>query len=114
MNNAILLISCPDEKGITAQVSTFIYKNNGNIEHADQHIDNQTNTFFMRIEWALKNFSIKRENIAKEFSALAKKFDMRYSLTLRVLQFLLHATCTVCMIFCCAIRKGNCAAKYRL
>jgi len=84
MNSAILLISCPDKKGITAQVSTFIYKNNGNIEHADQHIDSQTNTFFMRIEWALKNFSIKRENIAKEFSVLAKKFNMRYSLNFSI------------------------------
>lgn len=82
MNRAILLISCPDQKGITAQVSTFIYKNNGNIEHADQHIDSQTNTFFMRIEWALDNFGIKRENISKEFSVLAKKFNMQYSLGL--------------------------------
>jgi len=81
MSSAILLISCPDQKGITAQVSNFIYKNNGNIEHADQHIDNQTNTFFMRIEWSLKNFSIPKESIAKEFSALAKKFSMHYSLS---------------------------------
>jgi formyltetrahydrofolate deformylase len=84
MNSAILLISCPDKKGITAQVSAFIYENNGNIEHADQHIDNQTNTFFMRIEWALKNFSIKRESIAKEFSTLAKKFNMHYSLSFSI------------------------------
>ncbi len=84
MNTAILLISCPDQKGITAQVSSFIYEHNGNIEHADQHIDDQTNTFFMRIEWALENFRIKRENIAKEFSALAKKFKMRYSLSFSI------------------------------
>ncbi len=84
MNTAILLISCPDQKGITAQVSSFIYEHNGNIEHADQHIDDQTNTFFMRIEWALENFRIKRENIAKEFSALAKKFKMHYSLSFSV------------------------------
>jgi formyltetrahydrofolate deformylase len=81
MNSAILLISCPDQKGITAQVSSFISKNNGNIEHADQHIDNQTNTFFMRIEWSLRNFSIPKESITKEFSALAKKFNMHYSLS---------------------------------
>lgn len=84
MNNAILLISCPDQKGITAQISNFIYKNNGNIEHADQHIDSQTNTFFMRIEWALKGFDIKKENIAKEFSTLARKFNMRYSLSFSI------------------------------
>ncbi|HIE35685.1 MAG TPA: ACT domain-containing protein, partial [Candidatus Omnitrophica bacterium] len=32
--NAILLISCPDKKGIVAQITNFIYENNGNIEHA--------------------------------------------------------------------------------
>lgn len=81
MNSAILLISCPDQKGITAQVSTFIYKNNGNIEHADQHIDSQTNTFFMRIEWALESFRIPKNKIASEFSKLASKFNMKYQLS---------------------------------
>lgn len=81
MNSAILLISCSDQKGITAQVSSFIYKNNGNIEHADQHIDNQTNTFFMRIEWSIKDFRIPKNKIASEFSKLALKFNMKYQLS---------------------------------
>ncbi|MFA5008856.1 MAG: formyltetrahydrofolate deformylase [Candidatus Omnitrophota bacterium] len=81
MDNAILLISCPDKKGITAQISNFIYTNNGNIEHADQHIDSQTNTFFMRIEWSLKNFAIPKDKIMEKLSPLAKKFDMHCSLS---------------------------------
>jgi formyltetrahydrofolate deformylase len=81
MNSAILLISCSDQKGITAQVSNFIYKNNGNIEHADQHIDSQTNTFFMRIEWSIKDFRIPKNKIASEFSKLASKFNMKYQLS---------------------------------
>lgn len=80
MNTAILLISCPDRKGITASITNFIYQNNGNIEHADQHIDFQTNTFFMRIEWALKDFSIPKKNIAEKFLLLANKFNMSWSL----------------------------------
>ena len=88
MINAILLISCPDQKGITASITNFVYKNNGNIEHADQHIDtstslsinSQSNTFFMRIEWSLKNFRISRDNISKSFAPLAKKFKMKWSL----------------------------------
>ncbi len=81
MQTAILLISCPDQKGITAKISNFIYQNNGNIEHADQHIDNQTNTFFMRIEWSLKGFRIPKEEITSEFSKLAIKFKMKYQLS---------------------------------
>ena len=80
MENAILLISCPDTKGIVAKVSNFIYQNNGNIEHADQHIDSETNTFFMRIEWSLKDFRIPKEKIAQKFSSLASEFKMEWNL----------------------------------
>ena len=80
MNTAILLISCPDKKGITAAITNFVYKNNGNIVHADQHIDDQSNTFFMRIEWQLRNFRIARQNLRGSFSPFAKKFKMHWSL----------------------------------
>lgn len=80
MKTAILLISCPDQKGITAGITQFIFTHKGNIEHADQHIDKQTNTFFMRIEWSLDNFSINRADISKEIQPLAKKFKMVWSL----------------------------------
>lgn len=80
MNTAILLISCPDQKGITASITDFIYKHQGNIEHADQHIDFQSNIFFMRIEWSLDNFNLPKEQISKEFSCLADKFKMNFSL----------------------------------
>ncbi len=80
MNTAILLISCPDQKGITASIANFVYKNNGNIQHADQHIDSESNTFFMRIEWSLEGFSIPNKEITNNFSTLAKKFNMEWSL----------------------------------
>jgi formyltetrahydrofolate deformylase len=78
--NAILLISCPDKKGIVAQITNFIYENNGNIEHADQHIDFQTKTFFMRIEWCLDDFRIPLQEIEKSFSFIFEKFNMKYFL----------------------------------
>jgi len=80
MNKAILLISCPDSKGITAAVTGFIASNNGNIIHADQHIDEQSNTFFMRIEWSLESFNITRENISDAFGLIAAKFFMTWQL----------------------------------
>ncbi len=80
MPNAILLISCPDKKGITAAVTDFIYKNDGNIEHADQHIDKESSTFFMRIEWALQGFKIAQGAIAKSFQPIAEKFSMAWNL----------------------------------
>lgn len=80
MNRAVLLISCPDKKGITSAVTTFVFQNNGNIVSADQHIDEQSNTFFMRIEWSLDDFKIKPEQIKMRFKPLADKFKMEWSL----------------------------------
>jgi formyltetrahydrofolate deformylase len=80
MGNAILLISCPDQKGITAAVTDFIFKHNGNIVSADQHIDEQTNTFFMRIEWSVNGFALEQDQIHPAFSLLAEKFQMQWSI----------------------------------
>ena len=80
MSTAILLISCRDQKGITANITNFIYNNSGNIEHADQHIDFESNTFFMRVEWALNEFAIPKNKISQEFLPLAQKFNMKWSL----------------------------------
>ena len=80
MANAILLISCPDQRGITASVTGFIYQHNGNIISADQHIDEQANTFFMRVEWSLDKFDLTRQKIAENFSPLASKFQMKWEL----------------------------------
>ncbi|MBF0571420.1 MAG: formyltetrahydrofolate deformylase [Candidatus Omnitrophica bacterium] len=81
MNHAILLISCRDQKGITAAVTSFIFHNQGNIVHADQHIDEQSNTFFMRIEWALDDFRLKREDIQPAFAVIANTFNMFWKLS---------------------------------
>ena len=82
MNHAILLISCPDQKGITAAVTGFVAQNNGNILHADQHIDEQTSTFFMRLEWDLTAFKMNPAEISKAFGLIADKFQMTWELHL--------------------------------
>ncbi|MDD5633876.1 MAG: formyltetrahydrofolate deformylase [Candidatus Omnitrophica bacterium] len=80
MNEAIMLITCPDKKGINASVTGFIYQNNGNIIHAEQHTDEQTNAFFMRIEWTLGNFAVQRDKIKEKFEPIAKKFNMKWGI----------------------------------
>jgi len=80
MAHAILLISCKDQKGITASVTNFVYDNGGNILHADQHIDEQTGTFFMRIEWDLSGFALDEAGIRKAFEGLAGRFAMEWEL----------------------------------
>ena len=80
MSTAILLISCPDRKGIVKEIASFIADNNGNIIHFDQHIDPQKGIFFARVEWDIKDFRVPRERIEEAFRPTAERFSMSYSL----------------------------------
>lgn len=62
-------IHCPDNKGIVATVSEFIYKNNGNITFLDQHVDALRQVFFMRTS-ELENFIIPDDKIDEYFATL--------------------------------------------
>jgi formyltetrahydrofolate deformylase len=78
--NAVLLLSCPDRKGLVARLSNFIFQNNGNILHADQHTSKSGKYFFMRIEWELNGFALSREEIPVVFAPLARQYDMKWDL----------------------------------
>ncbi|MDR3200839.1 MAG: formyltetrahydrofolate deformylase [Spirochaetales bacterium] len=75
-NKAILLFSCPDTRGIVAEVSHFIFTYNGNILYSDQHSDPETDTFFMRVEWDLAGFRIAEGKLRAAFEPIAEKFSM--------------------------------------
>jgi formyltetrahydrofolate deformylase len=80
-NSAILLMHCPDAKGIVAQVTAFINDNNGNIITLDEHVDRLDKTFYMRIEWELDGFLIPAPKIADFFSTLiAVRYNMTWSI----------------------------------
>lgn len=75
-NTAVLLISCPDKKGIVAAVANFLYKHNANILHADEHQDRELNLFFLRTEWDLTDFTLSKKEFENLFALLAKQFQM--------------------------------------
>jgi formyltetrahydrofolate deformylase len=79
MNTAVLLIDCPDAKGIVAEVSAFLYRHDANIIHADQHQDSLRNLFFMRVEWDLTDFDLPPDEFAAKFRPTAAKFSMRWT-----------------------------------
>jgi formyltetrahydrofolate deformylase len=78
--SAILLLSCPDRKGLVAAISDFVFRHNGNILHADEHADEGSNLFLMRVEFDPANFDIPLSDFAKHFSSIAEKFEMRWRL----------------------------------
>jgi formyltetrahydrofolate deformylase len=80
-HSAILLISCPDRKGLVASVTEFIFRNGGNIISLEQHVDRKERVFFMRLEWDLKDFDIPLEKFSECFqSDIAGKFGMQWKL----------------------------------
>ncbi len=77
---AVLLLSCADQKGLVAAVSDFLYRNDGNIIHADQHTDLEEGIFLQRVEWELEGFAIPREGMVDAFQPIAQRFGMTWSL----------------------------------
>jgi formyltetrahydrofolate deformylase len=81
-DSAVLLIDCPDRKGLVARVSGLLYQHGANILHADQHQDHDLGLFFMRVEWALDEpdrFDL--EGFQAAFQPLAAELEMRWQLT---------------------------------
>ncbi len=78
--SAILLVACPDQKGVVATISDFVFRHNGNILHADEHADEGSNLFLMRVEFDPADFDIDLSEFSKHFSAIATKFQMTWRL----------------------------------
>ena len=86
INTAILLVDCPDRKGIVAAIADFLYQHNANILHADQHQDRESQLFLMRIEWDLKDFNLEISEFSKHFTPIAQRFGMRWRLEQSVMR----------------------------
>jgi formyltetrahydrofolate deformylase len=79
-NTAVLLITCPDRKGIVAAVAEFLYRHDANILHADQHQDGERTLFLMRVEWDISGFALDLAEFPRRFAPLADRFEMRWRL----------------------------------
>ncbi len=84
-NSAILLVSCPDAKGEVATIADFVYRHGGNILHADEHADEESGLFLMRVEFDPKDFDIDLADKAladfgRHFAPIATRFQMKWRL----------------------------------
>jgi formyltetrahydrofolate deformylase len=78
--SAILLVSCPDSKGEVASIADFVYRHGGNILHADEHADEESGLFLMRVEFDPKDFDIPLGEFGKHFTPVADRFQMKWRL----------------------------------
>jgi len=93
-DSAVLLIDCPDRKGLVARVSGLLYEQGANILHADQHQDHDLGLSFMRVEWGLdgpaggdsdqrsgEGARFDLDGFKAAFAPLASELGMRWKLS---------------------------------
>ena len=78
----IALLHGPDQPGLVARVSGWIFARGGNILHADQHRDREAGIFFQRIEWVPTGAAGVAEREAAEFLAFAASLGMQVKVIL--------------------------------
>ncbi|WP_304177858.1 formyltetrahydrofolate deformylase [Phenylobacterium aquaticum] len=76
----ILTLSCPDQPGIVARVSTFLFERGCNILDAQQFDDEETGVFFMRVVFDLKAKDGDLDALSAEFAPMAQGFSMLWSI----------------------------------
>ncbi len=81
---AVLLLSCPDQRGVVAATAQFIAAHDGNIVNAEQHVDPGTGSgdamFYQRVEFELDGFGLDRNEIAEAFAPTAERLGMHVDL----------------------------------
>jgi formyltetrahydrofolate deformylase len=81
-NSAVLLVQCPDRKGLDATIADFIYRHDGNILHFEQHQAGEERFYLARVEWDLEGFRLKLDEFDEAFGPIAHKFGMNWSIAL--------------------------------
>ena len=66
---AVLLLTCPDARGIVAAVAEWLYRRGANIVEVDQHTDHHEGLFFQRVEFELDGFALTDDEVLPQFRA---------------------------------------------
>lgn len=75
-----MLLSCPDRKGLVSKISDFVFENGGNILSLDEHVDTDSATFFIRVVWDMKDFSLPEAMLPEQLAVLAGEIEADWSL----------------------------------
>jgi formyltetrahydrofolate deformylase len=81
MKTATLLIVCDDKPGLVSSFAQFIAANGGNILDADQHTEDETNQFFMRLVFDTAGFALDEPACRSALDGLSRNIpNMRWQL----------------------------------
>jgi formyltetrahydrofolate deformylase len=78
---AVLLVSCPDRRGIVAALAQLLYGYGANILDSDQHSDPESGTFFQRVRFDLSQLHTDRAVLERAIAEVAERFGMNWRLS---------------------------------
>ena len=76
----VLLLTCPDARGIVAAVATFLSGHGANIVEVDQHTDHTDGLFFQRVEFELAGLDLPEDAVLEAFREVSEPFGMEVEL----------------------------------
>ena len=75
MNEVVIHLICPDQKGIIARFTNQLYNNKINIISLEQHVESDENIFFMRIHADITNMSLDQNAFSVFINDFKKKLN---------------------------------------
>lgn len=75
----IILIQCPDQKGLVSKISTYWYERGFNVLDCQQHVDNGAGNFYMRLKLDLENSQWPDRGITEGFQAIAASLNLNWT-----------------------------------
>ena len=75
----VLILSCPDQRGIVATVTALLYEHGANIEESQQFYDERTDRFFMRIRFSVGSGGPPTLGWRELFAPVATTYGMQWS-----------------------------------
>jgi formyltetrahydrofolate deformylase len=79
-NTAVLLLSCPDRRGLVARIASFVSDSGGNIINLNEYVDVKGNIFFLRVSWDMTEFLYPGELFPEAFRPMAEEFEAAYQI----------------------------------
>jgi formyltetrahydrofolate deformylase len=79
--NGVLRLTCPDRRGLVADIASLLFRLGANIIHADQHLDVDQGVFFQRVEFALGEDHARqtaRESLGQACAAWGMQWTLRF------------------------------------
>ncbi|HET9020658.1 MAG TPA: formyltetrahydrofolate deformylase [Ornithinibacter sp.] len=76
----VLILSCPDQRGIVATVTALLFEHGANIEESQQFDDVRTDQFFMRIRFSVEIGGPSTQGWRDLFEPVATAYGMEWSI----------------------------------